>query len=89
MLILNYSEKLLSLRAAEARECKKELMQYIYCISSKIDSCNSVKELQELKIFATQAINRLKGLRADLQPFGLWKQEDEEFINSYLSFWAE
>lgn len=89
MMIMNYREKLVSLRAAEARQAKQELMQNIFNVSSKIDSCNSVKELQELRVFATQVINRLKGLRADLQPFGLWKKEDEEYLNSYIFFWAE
>ena len=89
MLLMNYKEKLISLRAAEARETKKELMDKIYSISEKINSCESVKDLQELKIFATQAIHRLQGLRADLQPFGLWKREDEEYFNSYVSFWSE
>lgn len=89
MLTYNYKEKLFSLRVAEAKQKKKELMDNLYSISSKIDSCNSVKELQKLRIFATQAIQRLQGLRADLQPFGLWRKEDDEFLSSYVSFWAE
>lgn len=86
---MNYIEKLKCLRAQEAREAKKVLADEIKSVNEKINSCNSVKELQELKQQATQTLKRFEGLKKDLQPFGLWSLDDRNKLDDWNSFWAE
>lgn len=86
---MDYKSKMICLRANEVREAKQLLIAEIKAVSDKIDSCNSIAELQELKQQATQTLKRFEGLRKDLQPFGLWSSDNEESLQRWVDFWAE
>lgn len=86
---MDYKSKMICLRAQEAREAKKVLADEIKNVNEKINSCNSVKELQELKREATQTLKRFENLKKDLQPFGLWSLDDRNKLEEWNSLWAE